>query len=850
MSDVFISYSRKDKEFVHRLQNAFTEHEREPWLDAKDIPPTAEWMQEIYAAIEKADNFVFVISPEVLSSEVCRLELAHAVKLHKRLIPVVRRDVDPKDVPDILARLNWIFCREEDDFSQSFQALLTAMATDLDHVRAHTRLLLKALEWEGRGRDQSLLIRSNELKRAEEWLTEIGDKEPGPTPLMLQFLGASRKGATVRQRLTLGAVSFALLVAVSLALAAFYQYREARSQKETALARGLAAQSELLRSQQPHLLNRSVLLAVESLRRRPSLEGSLALQRGLALLSRRFATMSMPENEFAGEITLSPDGRWLVGWKHAGFGVSRDPAPGKVRLWDAETGRLMNSLQLEASPFYLVAFSSDSQRLITLTREGSIRVMAVPDGRELSRINLDFPSLQQAALSPDGKLLATSDGGPRATIHDTHTGRKLANLSLPDDLDRLLFTPDKGTLVTGCHDGTVQLWQLQGHLLTRFRVPRYVASLAVSPDGQYLGAVAGKKTEADDQTDVWVWHLPTGRATHIIPEGSGHWLKFSKNGLVVTDSTFNGVTVWRIEDGRQILRLKHPPFNNALAIGLSGRWLAVSLGTHAVQVYDLDTGREAGRIPYAEVFKAAFSPDERWLFTTSWYGAARWQFQGFEDMVLLPHDSFPTDIAFSPDGKLLASNGPQDQDQRTQVWETDTWQRLYGLKQVGSGLGKLFFSPDSRWLALVEFEGRSGLMSFYDLAGGKLAHYLYDPDEGLFAGFRDDSRAFFTLSGDYRRKVWDLATGKLLDTIPAPVLPPHLQDAKRVLSPDGKWFCAVGKDEVMRVCEVATGKERFQLGRGRDKFSEITNISFTPLSPLSTPPISSWRWPPRRTWCS
>jgi hypothetical protein len=153
------------------------------------------------------------------------------VEHHKRLIPVVRRDVDPKDVPDLLARLSRIFCRDGDEFSQSFQALLTAMATDLDHVRAHTRLLLKALEWEGRGRDKSLLLRGGELKRAEEWLTEIGDKEPRPTPLMLQFLGASRQGATARQRLTLGAVSFALVVAVSLALAAFYQYREAKAKK-------------------------------------------------------------------------------------------------------------------------------------------------------------------------------------------------------------------------------------------------------------------------------------------------------------------------------------------------------------------------------------------------------------------------------------------------------------------------------------------------------------------------------------------------------------------------------------------------------------------------------------------
>ena len=136
MPDVFISYSRKDKEFVARLKEALEDQQREAWLDTKDIPPTAEWLQEIYTAIEKADSFVFIISPEVLGSEVCQQELSHAVKHHKRLIPVVRRDVDPKDVPDLLARLHWIFFREGDDFHEAFNALLTTIATDLDHVRA------------------------------------------------------------------------------------------------------------------------------------------------------------------------------------------------------------------------------------------------------------------------------------------------------------------------------------------------------------------------------------------------------------------------------------------------------------------------------------------------------------------------------------------------------------------------------------------------------------------------------------------------------------------------------------------------------------------------------------------
>ena len=61
MANVFISYSRADKEFVDRLRDAL-EEKHKAWVDS-DIPPTAEWQQEVLANIEQAANFVFVIRP-------------------------------------------------------------------------------------------------------------------------------------------------------------------------------------------------------------------------------------------------------------------------------------------------------------------------------------------------------------------------------------------------------------------------------------------------------------------------------------------------------------------------------------------------------------------------------------------------------------------------------------------------------------------------------------------------------------------------------------------------------------------------------------------------------------------
>ena len=310
MADAFISYSRKDKEFAHRLQETLTEHERETWLDTKDIPPTAEWLQEIYAAIEKSDAFVFVISPDSTLSEVCQLELAHAVKHHKRLIPILRREADQRQVPEPLPQLNWLFFREEDDFEGAFQTFLTALTTDLEHVRAHTRLLTRARDWEGKGQDRSLLLRGRELKEAEAWLAAGGDKEPQPTDLMHQFLLASRQGATRRQRLLLGSVSFALVVAVILALAAFYQYQVAQRRGRIALSRQLAAQANKLTEGK---LDLALLLSVEACRVEKTLEARSAL---LTALGKEPLLKSM----LHGHTRSVNTGCLQPRWQHPGLG--------------------------------------------------------------------------------------------------------------------------------------------------------------------------------------------------------------------------------------------------------------------------------------------------------------------------------------------------------------------------------------------------------------------------------------------------------------------------------------------------------------------------------------------------
>src|SRR6266496_4154352 len=153
--EVFISYSRKDKEFVRRLYEALKRRDREAWVDWEDIRPTEDFMQAIYGAIEGADTFISVLTPDSIASIPCGRETAHAAAQNKRMVPIVAREVNTDTVPEALAKLNWIFCRDGDDFEKATDALLSALDTDLNWVRAHTRLLTRAIEWKANGKNNS-----------------------------------------------------------------------------------------------------------------------------------------------------------------------------------------------------------------------------------------------------------------------------------------------------------------------------------------------------------------------------------------------------------------------------------------------------------------------------------------------------------------------------------------------------------------------------------------------------------------------------------------------------------------------------------------------------------------------
>src|SRR5258708_16096731 len=90
MSEVFISYSRSDSNFVHQLHSALEKSQRVAWVDWENIPTSADWWREICEGIEASDTFIFVISPASVASPVCNVELGYSIENNNSFTTVVR----------------------------------------------------------------------------------------------------------------------------------------------------------------------------------------------------------------------------------------------------------------------------------------------------------------------------------------------------------------------------------------------------------------------------------------------------------------------------------------------------------------------------------------------------------------------------------------------------------------------------------------------------------------------------------------------------------------------------------------------------------------------------------------
>jgi eukaryotic-like serine/threonine-protein kinase len=290
--------------------------------------------------------------------------------------------------------------------------------------------------------------------------------------------------------------------------------------------------------------------------------------------------------------------------------------------------------------------------------------------------------VNSVAFSHDGKRLVSGGTANTVEVWDAQTG--LHTLTLKGHtgaVNSVAFSPDDKRQVSGSEDKTVKVWDAQTgqKILTLKGHTGAVTSVGFSPDGKRL--VSGSR----DKT-VKVWDAQTGRETLPLKghTGSVNSVAFSPDGKrLVSGSDDSTVKVWDAQTGQETLTLKgHTGPVSSVAFSPDGKRLVSGGLDSTVRVWDAQTGQETLTLKghTGPVGSVAFSPDGKRLVSGSWDNTIKvWDAQtGQETLTLKGHTGrsvafIPAgrveSVAFSPDGKRLASSGSQDG--AIKVWDAD-----------------------------------------------------------------------------------------------------------------------------------------------------------------------------------
>ncbi len=511
-----------------------------------------------------------------------------------------------------------------------------------------------------------------------------------------------------------------------------------------------------------------------------------------------------------------------------------------VRVWDARAGGpALLTLTGHEHHARGVAFSPDGTRIASAGRDGTVRVWdARRGGPALFTFREHAGPVFGVAFSPDGRRIASSGEDGAVKVWDAAGGGSALTLrGAEHGVYAVCFSPDGGRVAGAGADGTVLVWDANGGgplVVQRHNAP--VWGLAFSPDGDRLASAGQDKL-------VKVWNAHKAGSALLTLKGHAHviWgLAYRPDGARIASAGEDAaVRVWDAHtDGETPPLVGHESEITCVALSPDGRRLASAGGNWdgaasryingELKVWDLDAGRALLDLKghASGVTCATFSPDGKVLASAGEVGdeakkgpvgqVKLWDAEtGTELADWRDHDRAVLTLAFSPDGRLLASGGFVGV---VRLRKVPTGRAVLTLEGHTAAVTGVAFSPDGRRLAST---GSDKEARVWDVRTGAVVHTL--PLGGLASGvaFSRDGRRLAVAGYDRRMTVWDAATGQLVL-----VLKGHTEGATSVaFSPDGTRLAAGGDDHTVRLWETKTGQELLVL---KGHTAVVRSVAFSP----------------------
>jgi len=392
--------------------------------------------------------------------------------------------------------------------------------------------------------------------------------------------------------------------------------------------------------------------------------------------------------------------------------------------------------------------------------------------------------VRRAVFSPDGNQLVSVGEDKQVIVWDFASRKRLKIFTDHTDIvSAVAFSLDGKWFATGSYDKSVIVWNAEKlekeTVLREHREP--VHALAFSPDNQLLATASANRTATivnDFRTVLWA--VNGWRKVQELPEGSAY-----SSLLFSPDSRFllTGQGQWDLLTKRKVSDFGS---GNWTAFSLDARKVARVSNLGGISISDLSSpgqlasGNEATEFPAHQDFgrSVAFSPDGKLLASAS-ENVALWDVSSRKLLTRFDDNSTVWSVMFSPDGKQLVSTHAND---KIMVWDIADRRRAGSFNGHGDTVRAIALSPDGKWMASGSAD-RSVIL--WDLGTRRKEAVFTEHKTRVTAlAFSPDSQWMVSSDQDGIAMRWDLDTRRVkwkTEKVPAPGI-------CLAISPNGQWL--------------------------------------------------------------
>ncbi len=435
-----------------------------------------------------------------------------------------------------------------------------------------------------------------------------------------------------------------------------------------------------------------------------------------------------------------------------------------VSLWSVDDGVLLGAFSGPSQALSTGAFSPDGRWLLASSRDSRVWLWDLLAGRDQVLLG-HSRAVTDAAFLPDGVRIASCSEDDRVKLWNPEVQHGLPLRGHSGVLSGLAFSGRGERLVTSASDRTLRVWSTRTGLVEGvLRGHRgVVTELAVSPDGTRVAA------KGDDGT-IRLWELDSGRElAHLGEPDTGLFrvrspmgLEFHPHGRSLAYGGQGGkITLWNVDSGAVERQLEiEADFSLALRWSQDGARLAVAgqrIKPRRTELFVLEAATGAilaRRESDSDLGDLSWSPSGDQLALSSGHSVYLLDPANAGELRKLEgHEATPGTLAFTPDGRRLASGSG---DETLRVWDLETGEALLTLRSPGAGVVDLQFSPDGSQLAAAYSDWTAFLWSTNpsseresargaEIAARAAALALLDP---LFERFADPETVVERLRSD------------------------------------------------------------------------------------------------------